>query len=85
MKTNHGHVVGVASILETDGLAQLTEYCSTKYAVNGFMQSLRKEFALQGYDGIHCTTVNPFAFKQILKVFNPIAVNVQRISLTHEK
>eukprot|EP00795_Rhopilema_esculentum_P006865 gene6865-12464_t len=60
IKSNHGHIVAVASILGTDGLAQLTEYCATKYAVNGFMQSLRREFDFQGYDGIHCTTVNPF-------------------------
>ena len=60
MKTNHGHIVAVASILGTDGLAYLTEYCATKYAVNGFMQSLRREIDLQGFDGIHCTTVNPF-------------------------
>lgn len=60
MKTNHGHIVAVASILGTDGLPKLTEYCSTKFAVNGFMLSLRRELDQQGFNGIHCTIVNPF-------------------------
>ena len=62
MKTNHGHIVAIASILGTDGVAWLTEYCSTKFAVNGFMQSLRREVALQGFDGIHCTIVEPICY-----------------------
>ncbi len=60
MRNNHGHIVAVASILGTDGLGKLTDYCSTKYAVNGFMQSLRREMGLVGRDQIHFTTVNPF-------------------------
>jgi len=60
MKANHGHIVSVASILGTDGLGHLTEYCATKYAANGFMESLRRELDLEGFDRIYCTTVNPF-------------------------
>ncbi len=60
VKKNHGHIVAIASILGTDGLGKLTDYCSTKFAVNGFMQSLRREMILLGCDNVHCTTVNPF-------------------------
>eukprot|EP00794_Sanderia_malayensis_P015349 gene15349-16925_t len=60
IKKNHGHIVAVASILGTDGLGMLTDYCSTKFAVIGFMQSLRREMTLLGRNNIHCTTVNPF-------------------------
>lgn len=46
---NQGHVVNVASICGIIGGYKLTDYCATKFAVNGFSESLRLEL----------NTVNP--------------------------
>lgn len=40
---NQGHVVNVASICGIIGGYKLTDYCATKFAVNGFSESLRLE------------------------------------------
>ena len=52
-------------------LIKLQVLCSQRTMGNGRFTSLK------------CDKTS--TFKQILKIFNPMAINVQRISLTHEK
>ena len=48
LENNHGHIVCMASILATNGVAGLSDYCPSKAAVTIFMKSLRQEIRLMG-------------------------------------
>ena len=60
LEQNHGHIVSIASIAGCTGLAGIVDYCSSKFAAVGLMESLRREVANTGKTGIHFTTVCPF-------------------------
>ena len=59
LQRNRGHIVSTASIAGCTGLAGAVDYCSSKFAAVGLMESLRRELASQGKTGIHFTTVCP--------------------------
>lgn len=61
-KYDYGHIVNIASLAGTFGLANLTDYCASKFAVIGFSESLRVELQSEGYDGINVTVVCPSLF-----------------------
>ena len=56
---NHGHVVSLASIAGCVGLAGAVDYCSSKFAAFGLMESLRREVSSTGVTGVQFTTVCP--------------------------
>jgi len=58
-KRNHGHIVGIASIAGLVGLVGAVDYCASKFAVVGLMESLRRELLSSGVNGIQFTTVCP--------------------------
>ena len=48
LENNHGHIVCMSSILATNGVAGVSDYCPSKAAVTMFMKSLRQEIRLMG-------------------------------------
>jgi len=60
MRTNHGHVVCVASIAGVIGCNVLVDYCSSKFANVGMMESLALELWADGHTGVKTTTVCPY-------------------------
>ncbi|GIY49728.1 hypothetical protein CDAR_551071 [Caerostris darwini] len=59
MESNKGHIVSIASLAGVSGLPNLTDYCASKFAAVGFMESLKLELVAQKLDGIKLTTVCP--------------------------
>ncbi len=55
-----GHIVNVASVAASFGIAGLSAYCASKYAVLGFSESLSQE--LHG-TGVRLTVVSPIGVK----------------------
>ncbi|MCC5940097.1 MAG: SDR family NAD(P)-dependent oxidoreductase [Balneolaceae bacterium] len=51
-----GHIVNISSGAGTNGIAGMSAYCGTKYAVNGISDSMHKE--LRGF-GIKVTCLSP--------------------------
>ncbi|KAF8786278.1 Short-chain dehydrogenase/reductase family like protein [Argiope bruennichi] len=59
MQSNKGHIVSIASLAGVSGLPNLTDYCASKFAAVGFMESLKLELDAQKKDGIKLTIVCP--------------------------
>jgi uncharacterized protein len=55
-----GHIVNIASVAASFGIAGLAAYCASKYAILGFSESLSCE--LHG-TGVHLTVVSPIGVK----------------------
>jgi len=53
---NQGHIIGISSIAGYRGLPGRTGYSASKFAMNGFLESLRTELL---YSGVHVMTVAP--------------------------
>lgn len=60
MERNSGSVVAVSSMAGMVGTANLNDYCASKYAVVGLMESLEGELYNEGKTGVHCTLVCPY-------------------------
>jgi short-subunit dehydrogenase len=70
-----GHIVNVASVAASFGVAGLSAYCASKYAVLGFSESLSQE--LHG-TGVRLTVVSPIGVKTYFfnnKTFGGITPN----------
>ena len=66
---NKGHIVNMSSTLGLFGAYKLTDYCTTKFAVNGFTEALRVELKTLNSDNkIEVSLVTPFHVKT--KLFN---------------
>lgn len=66
---NKGHIVNISSTLGCFGAYKLTDYCTTKFAVNGFTEALRVELKTHNPDNkIEVSLVVPFHVKT--KLFN---------------
>jgi all-trans-retinol dehydrogenase (NAD+) len=61
IEINNGHIVTISSVLGHTPIAGLTDYCASKYAVNGFHESIRMELARQKAFGVKTTLVCPHA------------------------
>ncbi|XP_052761387.1 17-beta-hydroxysteroid dehydrogenase 13-like [Mya arenaria] len=59
VRRNEGHIVNMASMSAQTGVAYLTEYSASKYAVRGFTEALKDEMRREGHTGINFTTVYP--------------------------
>lgn len=80
---NSGHIVNIASMAAKKGVAYLTDYAASKYAVQGFTEALSDEMRREGYDGIFFTTVFPmfvdtgmtkFSHDRMSKMLSPAEV-----------
>lgn len=60
IEKNHGHLVTIASLAGLGGMPKLTDYCASKFAAVGLLESLHIELNAAGYNNIHTTTVCPF-------------------------
>lgn len=60
MLKSSGHLVAITSAAGHTGAPNLVDYCASKYAANGFMDSLRQELFHQRITNIKFTTVMPF-------------------------
>ncbi|KAF2357513.1 Short-chain dehydrogenase/reductase SDR [Trinorchestia longiramus] len=81
MNRGSGHIVALSSAAGLVGSRNLVPYCSTKFAVKGFMDGLRQELRYNSApSGIQLTVVHPFiidtglAHKPAIrfKLLNPI-------------
>lgn len=60
IKNKRGHIVAISSIAGLIGGKYLTDYCASKFAVVGMMDSLEREIHDQGANqDIHLTTICP--------------------------
>lgn len=57
---NAGHVVTIASLAGVQGAPKLVDYCASKFAAYGAMDSLRAEIRRLGKTGVKTTVVCPF-------------------------
>ncbi|KAF5272108.1 hypothetical protein FQA39_LY01191 [Lamprigera yunnana] len=57
LKNNYGHIVAISSLCGLTTLEKLAPYCGSKFAVRGFMESLRKELVSSR---IKTTTIYPY-------------------------
>ncbi|KAL8182113.1 UNVERIFIED_CONTAM: hypothetical protein K2H54_044328 [Gekko kuhli] len=60
MAANHGHLVTIASAAGLVGTSGLTDYCTSKFAAVGFLESLGAEMRHLGKTGIKTTIVCPY-------------------------
>lgn len=60
LQNDHGHLVSIASLAGIGGMSRLTDYCASKFAAVGFMESMHIELRAAGYKNIHTTIVCPF-------------------------
>lgn len=71
---NRGHIVNVASVCGLQGGYKLTDYCSSKFAVVGFTESLRIELNVTNPNNqIEVSVVCPFHVQT--KLFDGIVFN----------
>lgn len=59
LECNHGHIVAIASIAGLTGVVGAVDYCASKFAAVGLMESLRREVFTSGVNGVQFTTVCP--------------------------
>jgi len=60
MIKNHGHIVAIASLAGLCSSYKLSDYSASKSGLIGFMESLRDEINIDGFDGVNTTVVCPF-------------------------
>lgn len=60
LERNEGHIVNLSSVFGLGGVANQSAYCTSKFAVRGFTETLRME--LQG-TGVSTTSVHPGGIK----------------------
>lgn len=56
---NHGHIVSIVGSSGLLGFAHGSDYCTSKFAIGGMMESLDHELHLAGYDGVKTTLIYP--------------------------
>ncbi|XP_047360316.1 estradiol 17-beta-dehydrogenase 11-like [Vespa velutina] len=62
IKSNKGHIVSIASAAGHVGCPKLVDYCTSKHAVAGFIESLRLELEYEGYN-INTTVISPYIIR----------------------
>lgn len=60
MRNNRGHIVTVGSVTGLLGTYGCSDYSATKFACNGFHESLYTDLRTHGYDNIGMTLVCPY-------------------------
>lgn len=59
LENNHGHIVSTASLAGFIGLTGMVDYCASKFAAVGLMESLSREVHASGATRVQFTTVGP--------------------------
>lgn len=59
LERNSGHLVFMASVAGMHGAARMVDYCSSKFAVVGFEESLRAELTKLGSSGVRTSCICP--------------------------
>ena len=87
IQENKGHVLNVSSSLGFFGAYKLTDYCSSKFAVSGFTESLRSELdGINEDNKIKVSLVCPFHVQtKLFGDFEFNRLNWLNVSLTPEK
>lgn len=75
-RKNHGHIVALASQGGLEGGPFLTDYCSSKHAVVGMCDALRRELRWLKCDGVHVTYICPL-FVDTGFVRNPSSTGIK--------
>jgi short-subunit dehydrogenase len=71
IELNHGHIINISSACGLMGAYKLTDYSATKFAINGFTESLRIELqTLNSNNKIKTSLVCPFHVQT--KLFNGV-------------
>lgn len=71
IELNRGHIINISSACGIMGAYKLTDYCASKFAVNGFTESLRVELqTLNPNNKIKTSMVCPFHVQT--KLFNGV-------------
>ena len=60
LERNSGSVVAIASMAGMVGTANLNDYCASKFAVVGLMESLSGQVYNEGKTGVHCSVICPY-------------------------
>ncbi|XP_015928543.1 short-chain dehydrogenase/reductase family 16C member 6 [Parasteatoda tepidariorum] len=60
LQNDHGHIVSIASLAGLGGVPRLADYCASKFAAVGLMDSLEVELHAMGRKNIKLTTICPF-------------------------
>ena len=60
LERNSGSVVAIASMAGMVGTANLNDYCASKFAVVGLMESLAGQVYNEGKTGVHCSVICPY-------------------------
>merc|ERR1739838_679876 len=60
LQKNHGHVVTIASGAGLFGMANLVDYCASKFAAIGMSEALAMELHATNKTGVHVTIICPF-------------------------
>ncbi|KAB0798399.1 hypothetical protein PPYR_09392 [Photinus pyralis] len=83
LKNNYGHIVSVASIFTIISMPYFVPYSASKFAVQGFIDGLQNELALNKNNKIRTTLIHPCitntalrrganaTFSSLIPVFNP--------------
>ncbi|KAB0793934.1 hypothetical protein PPYR_13554 [Photinus pyralis] len=84
LKNNYGHIVAVGSMSSFGGVPLLIPYSVSKYAIQGLMESLRKELALYENCQIKTTLAHPlFADTEMVRKANANLPSI--LPRTHQK
>jgi len=59
LSRNHGHIVSIVGSAGLFGFCHTSDYCSSKFALIGMLESLDHELHQAGYDGVITTLVYP--------------------------
>ncbi len=81
LEKNEGHIVNLSSVFGLGGFANQSAYCTSKFAVRGFTETLRME--LQD-TGVTITSVHPGGIKTNI-VKNALPKGKVATALMHEK
>lgn len=75
LRTGRGHIVNISSVFGLIGVARNTAYCTAKFALRGFTESIRMELR---ETGIRTTTVHPGGIR------TGIVRNARRVGISAE-
>lgn len=60
LERNSGSVIAISSMAGMVGTANLNDYCASKFAVVGLMESLSGQVYNEGKTGVHCSVICPY-------------------------
>ena len=79
------YIVNLSSCLGLGGVANMTDYCATKFAVFGFSESLRNELASMKNSKVKVLTVCPFLVEDSEMFKDKVRIKFPRLTRPLEK